>query len=453
MRKSKKPQPSNAESLERRNWGNVFNLLVQMVRHQQNQLQSFANQKKFLEDRLQMQNERWASDVKLYKDQISQVKMFLIFEEKKRLFESAKADLMMGSKHREASVLKWILDSTKDDLEDFKAGFEYLSHKSSKGEGQVTVLKDTDKRRKGTASSGSKSSCNTSEKEKCPGEINDELRQLKDECEKLASEKNSELLALLAEKNFVWNQFKIMETDYANKLRSKQDEVEKANEKISILISSMEQLQSDNNKKDGRVSELESKVADMEEEAKRLNKEISGLSVELESLRKFKNNQVKPVLNRCTAGTNDSGITESNRSRRNTTLNKEKEVCTPNEQPILSCFTAITNDSGIIKSNRSRRSTTLNKEKEVCTSDVHASTSTNFSEKGKRSLKRKESPVISSFETPKLFTSSFKVPKVFFTGNKSCLKSRRKLNVDVFSFKDSDNDQLPSGGLNKTRLK
>lgn len=207
------------------------------------------------------------------------------------------------------------------------------------------------------------------------------MRQLKDECEKLASEKNSELLALLAEKNFVWNQFKIMETDYANKLRSKQDEVEKANEKISILISSMEQLQSDNNKKDGRVSELESKVADMEEEAKRLNKEISGLSVELESLRKFKNNQVKPVLNRCTAGTNDSGITESNRSRRNTTLNKEKEVCTPNEQPILSCFTAITNDSGIIKSNRSRRSTTLNKEKEVCTSDVHASTSTNFSEK------------------------------------------------------------------------
>lgn len=43
--------------------------------------------------------------------------------------------------------------------------------------------------------------------------------------------------------------------------------------------------------------------------------------------------------------------------------------------------------------------------------------------------------------------------QVFFTGNKSCLKSRRKLNVDVFSFKDSDNDQLPSGGLNKTRLK
>jgi hypothetical protein len=35
--------------------------------------------------------------------------MFLIFEEKKRRLEAAKADLMMGSKHREAEVLKWVL--------------------------------------------------------------------------------------------------------------------------------------------------------------------------------------------------------------------------------------------------------------------------------------------------------------------------------------------------------
>jgi hypothetical protein len=33
----------------------------------------------------------------------------LIFEEKKRLLEEAKADLMMGSKHRKSSILKWVL--------------------------------------------------------------------------------------------------------------------------------------------------------------------------------------------------------------------------------------------------------------------------------------------------------------------------------------------------------
>lgn len=37
------------------------------------------------------------------------MKGILISEEKKRLVEAAKADLMLGSKHREASVLKWIL--------------------------------------------------------------------------------------------------------------------------------------------------------------------------------------------------------------------------------------------------------------------------------------------------------------------------------------------------------
>jgi hypothetical protein len=37
----------------------------------------------------------------------------------------------------------------------------------------------------------------------------------------------------------------------------------------------------------------------------------------------------------------------------------------------------------------------------------------------KRSLKRKESPAIPTFETPKLFSSSFKVPKL-----KSSLRTR-----------------------------
>lgn len=155
------------------------------------------------------------------------------------------------------------------------------------------------------------------------------MRRLKGECEKLASEKYSEVSALLAEKKFVWNQYSIMENDYVNKLKTKQDEVEKANEKIKVLVSSMEQQQSENNEKDSRISQLESRVAEMEAETKRLNNEISGLSVELESLRKFRNNQVTPVLNHCTEGANDSGIIKSTRSRRNITLTKEKEKCTP----------------------------------------------------------------------------------------------------------------------------
>ncbi|XP_061339572.1 autophagy-related protein 11-like, partial [Gastrolobium bilobum] len=180
-------------------------------------------------------------------------------------------------------------------------------------------------------------------KEKCSNDIEDELRRLKGECEKVALEKSSEVSSLLAENTFVWNQYNLMEKDYTNKLRSKQAEVEKAKEKITILVSSMELLQSENNKKDSTVSQLQSKVADMEAETKRLNKEISGLSVELESLRKFRNNQVTPVLNHCTEGTKAS----------------ESGIITSSEKP-----------------------------------------------------EEERSPSYSPSETPKLFSSSFKVPKL-----------------------------------------
>ncbi|TKY72421.1 calponin-likey domain-containing protein [Spatholobus suberectus] len=371
MRKSKKAESSDAASSERRNWSNIFKSLVQMVRSQQNQLHSFASSHKFLEDRLRMQHEGWVSDVRLHKDLISQMNGILMFEEKKRSLEAAKADLALGLKQREAAVLKWILEHTEDELADFKAWFELLTCKSSNGEDQGTASEDTDLRRKGTMDRGKKSTWNTAEREKRSNEIKDELRRLRGEHEKLALEKYSEVSALLAEKKFVWNQYNIMENDYTDKLRTKEAEVEKANEKVKVLVSSMEQLQSENYEKDSKISELESKMAEMEAETKRLNKEISGLSVELESLRKFKNNQVTPILNHCTEGTKApaSGVVKSNRSRRNMTSNKE--ICTP-DAPVPA----------------------------------------KSSEKGTKSMKRKEAPVIPTSETPKLFTSSFKVPKL-----------------------------------------
>ncbi|RDX76597.1 hypothetical protein CR513_43397, partial [Mucuna pruriens] len=367
MRKAKKAESSDAAYSERRNWSNIFKSLVQMVRSQQNQLHSFASRHKFLEDRLRMQHEGWASDVRFHKDQISQMNGILLFEKKKRALEEAKADLALGFKHREAAMLKWILEHAEDELADLKAWFEFLSCKSSNGEDQRTASKDTDLKKKRTTDRGNKSI--TAEKEKCSSEIKDELRRLRGEHEKLVLEKYSEVSALLAEKKFVWNQYNIMENDYTDKLRTKETEVEKANEKIKVLVSSMEQLQSENSEKDSKISELESKMAEMEAETKRLNKEISGLSVELESLRKFRNNQVTPVLNQCTQGKPESGVAKSNRSRRNMTL--KKEICTPD-----------------------------------------APAPAKSSEKATKSMKRKEGPVIPISETPKLFSSSFKVPKL-----------------------------------------
>lgn len=179
---------------------------------------------------------------------------------------------------------------------------------------QGKTRENTDKRKKGTRESGNKSIRNMAEEVKCSNKLEVELRRLKREYE-AALEKNSEVTAVLAEKKFVWNQYKIMEDEYINKLRSKDCELELASEKIERLVSSMEQLLSANDEKDGTISRLESKVASMEADTKRLNEELLKLSNELGLLRKSRNTEVTPDLNRC-----------NNSSRRRTVLKKEMPV-------------------------------------------------------------------------------------------------------------------------------
>ncbi|KAF7803903.1 coiled-coil domain-containing protein 158 isoform X1 [Senna tora] len=362
MRK-RKSKASDVSS-ERCNWEKIFNGLVQMLRTQQNQIQSLVNERKFLQDRITMQHERWASDMRLYEDQIADMKGILIFEEKKRLLEAAKAELLLGSKHREASILKWILEHTEDELADLKGWFEYLSRKSSNGEDEGTILVDTDQRKKGIADSKNKSTWTTAEEEISPLKFNNELRRLKQAYEKLSLEKDAEVSALLEVKKSVWNQYNIMEKNYIDKLKSKQTEVEQANEKIEILISRVEQLRSGNGEKDDTISRLERKVASMEADKKRLKEEKSRLAVELEALRRSSNTQVTPILNSCIAKTETSsmGGTKSRRGRRNITSD------TPDPET----------GSG----------------------------------KKIRSSKRKEGPLITVSETPKLLSSNFKIPKL-----------------------------------------
>ncbi|XP_028784627.1 uncharacterized protein LOC114740613 [Neltuma alba] len=367
----RKPKAS-AVSTERQNWEKVFNGMVHMLRSQQQQLLSLASERKLLEDRIRMLHDGWESDTRLYRDQISEMKGILIFEEKRRLLDDVKADLLLSLKQREVSVVNYILEHQEDELADFKAWFEFLSQKLSNAEEQGKLCEDTaGKRKKGTTDSESrsvrrKSNRNMPQEEDCSNQLEAELRRLKQEYE-IALGNNSKVSALSAEKKFVWNQYKVMETEYMNKLRSKHCELEQANEKIQKLVSSMEQLRSAKDEKDETIAQLESKVGNMEEERKNLNEKLSKISEELEALRKFRNALVTPILNPCTAKTEGSGLGCNRRS--STRLRKELSV------PKV---TGPATNSG----------------------------------KDNKSLKRKRGPVIPDSATPKLFSSDFKVPKL-----------------------------------------
>lgn len=166
--------------------------------------------------------------------------------------------------------------------------------------------------------------------------MENELRKLKHENKKLGSKKNSELSALLSERDFAWNQYKELERDLTDQLRGKHAEVEQANEKIEKLLANMEQLQSSNNEKDDLILSLKTDMAELESDSLRKTEEISQLSRELELLRKAKSDSETPVLRRCIAeaarsqlgGKNSGGVQSKNITVKKSSQVVEKVIMT-----------------------------------------------------------------------------------------------------------------------------
>lgn len=153
-----------------------------------------------------------------------------------------------------------------------------------------------------------------------------EVRKLKCENENLASRNSGEVSVLLAEQQFVWNQYRIMESNYSRKLKSKNVEIEQANEKIDNLLAGMQQLESLNKEKDDMVAKLKTNLSKKETETKERDEEISRLSKEVELLRKSRSvSVVTPMLNRCREKQNTSSFEGNKKGRavRNSSVKKE----------------------------------------------------------------------------------------------------------------------------------
>ncbi|XP_022772652.1 uncharacterized protein LOC111315298 isoform X2 [Durio zibethinus] len=307
-------------SSERQKWDKIFEGLVKMLKTLQQQLETLVKERKILEDRINMQYERWVSDVRLYEDHISQMTRDLELKEMARVLEAAKADMMVGLKHREAYLCKLKLEATEDELTDFRIWFDILS-KNSKDP------KETKNGMSGRKDSGSKSVIlRTSEAD---------LRRLKLEYENLALEKNSQVATLVAENKFAWNQFNILESQYTEKLKSKNSELEKANTKIEALISNMEELRSSNTEKDEIIERLKSEVSQKEADASRFHEEVSKISREVELLRKYGSSSCTHVIKRCAAGRRTSILGGKNGGSEGCNVIVQKENSAPHVPDLL----------------------------------------------------------------------------------------------------------------------
>jgi len=101
------------------------------------------------------------------------------------------------------------------------------------------------------------------------GSASKEQRNWKQEYKELSTKKEAEISALLAEKDFVWHQFKKMEGEYSGIIKSKQIELNQADEAVKKLHATAEKLQSLVTGKEETISSLREALSG-NEEAKKL---------------------------------------------------------------------------------------------------------------------------------------------------------------------------------------
>ncbi|XP_051124488.1 uncharacterized protein LOC127246897 isoform X2 [Andrographis paniculata] len=206
----------------------------------------------------------------------------------------------------------------------------------------------------------------------------DNVRKLKSDMEKYKLEKSSEISALLTEKSFAWNQYNEMESHLREELRKKCDEAERASAKVQILANRTEELQCSNEK-------LRADLAKMEFESAQKSEEIRRLSKEMELLKSRLGSEITP-LPLCNGKAFRGAMNDSANSR---VIKGSKESGVGN----IIDKVAHTKKTGH-KSTGGKPPMKLSVNK------------------GKSSSKRRMLEEITIPDTPKLFSASFKVPKL-----------------------------------------
>ncbi|PKI45665.1 hypothetical protein CRG98_033981 [Punica granatum] len=334
----KRRQDASPVSSDRQKWQKVFDPLVGMITKQQSQLHTLVRERSLLEDRIRTQQKRYDSDVAFLRERISQMKRAMAVQDMMRSLDAMKLELAVGLKQREALLRKMKLDEAELELADFKECLNVLCPSANPRDDSERHTPETSRSKGSSQKSSGRSAKELDVRDHL---LEDEIKRLKQEYDVLVLDKNAEISALLTEKKFVWNQYKILETNLNDKLKSKEAEIRLANEKVSGLLEAL---------------------------ARKRGDELVRLAHELELLRRARCTSETPVLSRCTTS---GSITSSLGNKKGTRVSVNKPP-----------------------------------------SAAQGSDSTKNSERGGRGSKRKADEIDSSQVTPKLFSSSFKIPKL-----------------------------------------
>ncbi|RLN24519.1 MAR-binding filament-like protein 1-1 [Panicum miliaceum] len=241
-------------------WRRLYDRLLKMLREEHALAEELSIERAHLAAELELQRIGRREREEIFQARIQQIWRD---EERRRRVEKAERAVLIGGKDLESRCYQKLVELGDSDAEDFR---NYIATLMAENSELKAKLKEVE--------SQAQLNENSVDHQQSGKDLRLELRKLKQAYKTLSSEKEKQISALNAEKDFVWNQFKTMEQDYIMTIKSKNIEAKQATEAAQKLQKNVDDLQVAAQKKDDEINRLQAEVTTAKEKMLLLEDEL-----------------------------------------------------------------------------------------------------------------------------------------------------------------------------------
>ncbi|KAJ3682619.1 hypothetical protein LUZ60_015192 [Juncus effusus] len=246
---------SGSDLSDRQNWERVYEKLDEMIRSEQSKSQALLEQREYLLQVINLQELQWKSRLSYLETRIDQMETK---EAKWKQYYASKNNVLINAKDDEVSLYRKYAELTEKDLEDYNTCILSL----------CSEISDLRKKLETTQTLKSQTSSQKDPKAELQ-KLKQAYKTLKLDYETLKKNKDDHIACLVSEKDFTWNQFKLIENDYNALQKSRNLELDQANEAVEKLRKVLEQSRRNSYEKDEAIERLNGEVQSL----KQLNEE------------------------------------------------------------------------------------------------------------------------------------------------------------------------------------
>ncbi|PUZ58464.1 hypothetical protein GQ55_5G511200 [Panicum hallii var. hallii] len=254
-------------------WRRLYDRLLKMLREEHALAEELSIERAHLAAELEFQRIGRREREEIFQARIQQIWRD---EERRKRVEKAERAVLIGGKDLESRCYQKLVELGDSDAEDFRSFIAALTAENSELKAKLKEFE-----------SQAQLNENSVDHQQSGKDLRLELRKLKQAYKNLSSEKDKQISALNAEKDFVWNQFKTMEQDYIVTIKSKNIEAKQAIEAAQKLQKNVDELQVAAQKKDDEIDRLQAEVTTakekmllLEDELKQMHSLVKGKDVE-----------------------------------------------------------------------------------------------------------------------------------------------------------------------------